>query len=84
MCRSEKSAPPGYLVRRCPRPHDLALRYLLELSADIRGALLLDRDGRLLATAGHLPPDDLEAVGRRLADSARALSQNGRPRGRRR
>ena len=61
-----------------PSSHDLALRYLLELSADIRGALLLDREGRLLATAGHLPPDDLEAIGQRLADSARSLS-NGRP-----
>ncbi len=61
--------------------HDLALRYLLELSADIRGALLLDRDGRLLARAGHLPPEDLESVGRRLADSARALSHNGGPAG---
>ena len=62
-----------------PSSHDLALRYLLELSADIRGALLLDREGRLLATAGHLPPDDLAAIGQRLADSARALSQNGGP-----
>lgn len=58
--------------------HDLALRYLLELSTDIRGALLLDRDGRLLASAGHLAADDLAAVGERLAAGARALSQNGR------
>jgi len=57
--------------------HDLALRYLLELSADIRGALLLDRDGRLLATAGHLPPDDLPGVAGRLADAAGALSPDG-------
>jgi predicted regulator of Ras-like GTPase activity (Roadblock/LC7/MglB family) len=57
--------------------HDLALRYLLELSADIRGALLLDRDGRLLATAGHLPPDDLSGVAGRLAEAARALSPDG-------
>ena len=56
---------------------DLALRYLLELSADIRGALLLDRDGGLLATAGHLPPDDLEDVAGRLAEAARALSPDG-------
>ena len=53
--------------------HDLALRYLLELSADIRGALLLDRDGRLLASAGHLAAGDLAAVGERLAAGARAL-----------
>jgi hypothetical protein len=58
--------------------HDLALRYLLELSTDIRGALLLDRGGRLLASAGHLAADDLAAVGERLAAGARALSQNGR------
>jgi hypothetical protein len=57
--------------------HDLALRYLLELSTDIRGALLLDRDGRLLASAGHLAAEDLASVGERLAASARDLSRNG-------
>jgi hypothetical protein len=59
--------------------NDLAVRYLLELSTDIRGALLLDRAGELLARAGQLASDDLASVGQRLADSARALSQNGRP-----
>jgi hypothetical protein len=66
----------------CPVPasaNDLAVRYLLELSTDIRGALLLDRAGELLASAGQLGSDDLASVGQRLADSARALSQNGRP-----
>ena len=62
LCRSEKSAPPGYIVPGA-HVHDLALRYLLELSADIRGALLLDRDGELLASAGHLPPATSTAVG---------------------
>jgi hypothetical protein len=62
----------------CPVPssaHDLALRYLLELSTDIRGALLLDRDGRLLASAGHLASEDLAAFGRRLAGSVRDVAQ---------
>jgi len=54
--------------------HDLALRYLLELSTDIRGALLLDRDGRLLASAGHLAAEDLASMGERLAASARDLA----------
>jgi hypothetical protein len=57
--------------------NELAVRYLLELSTDIRGALLLDRTGRLLASAGQLAADDLGGAGQRLADSARALSQNG-------
>jgi hypothetical protein len=57
--------------------NDLALRYLLELSADIRGALLLDRDGELLATAGHFPTVDLKGAAERLAGAARALSRDG-------
>jgi hypothetical protein len=57
--------------------NDLAVRYLLELSSDIRGALLLDREGKLLASAGDLPRQDLEAVARRLAEAAHGLSQNG-------
>lgn len=61
--------------------NDLAVRYLLELSTDIRGALLLDRDGELLATAGQLPAQDLESVARRLAGAARGLSPNGAPAG---
>jgi hypothetical protein len=60
--------------------NQLAVRYLLELSTDIRGALLLDRDGEVLASAGHLPSDDLAAVGQRLAESARGVSQNGHAR----
>jgi hypothetical protein len=57
--------------------HDLALRYLLELSSDIRGALLMDREGELRATAGLLPPDELGETGRRIAREAGALAPNG-------
>ena len=60
--------------------NDLAVRYLLELSTDIRGALLVDRSGELLASAGQLPAGDLAAVGQRLVEAAHGLSQNGRPR----
>ena len=55
------------LTRMAATAHDLALRYLLELSADIRGALLLDRDGGLLAAAGLLPPEEVAETGRRIA-----------------
>jgi predicted regulator of Ras-like GTPase activity (Roadblock/LC7/MglB family) len=61
--------------------NDLAVQYLLELSTDIRGALLLDREGDLLASAGQLPADDLAAIAKRLAGTARGLSQNGTLRG---
>ena len=57
--------------------NELAVRYLLELSSDIRGALLLDRDGELLARAGQLAADDLASVGQRLAEAARGLLPNG-------
>jgi hypothetical protein len=57
--------------------HDLALRYLLELSADIRGALLMDREGGLLASAGLLPPDELAETGRRIAREVGALAADG-------
>ncbi len=54
--------------------HQLALRYLLELSTDIRGALLIDRDGAVLASAGHLATDDLAGAGRRIAGAAHQAS----------
>jgi hypothetical protein len=57
--------------------HDLALRYLLELSADIRGALLMDRSGALLASAGRLPHDELAETGRRIALEVAALAPDG-------
>ena len=57
--------------------HHLALRYLLELSTDIRGALLLDRAGAVLATAGHLGTGDVAGAGRRIASAAHEISANG-------
>jgi hypothetical protein len=51
---------------------ELALRYLLELSTDIRAALLLGREGELLASAPERPdPHSLErcAVLSREADA---------------
>ena len=36
--------------------NELAVRYLLELSTDIRGALLLDRDGRAAGQCGAAGP----------------------------
>ena len=47
---------------------ELALRYLLELSSDIRMALLLDPDGGLVAAAPQPPPG-------RLAELAGELSR---------
>ena len=62
------------LTRMAATAHDLALRYLLELSADIRGALLMDRGGALLASAGLLPPEDLGDAGRRIVDEMSAVA----------
>ena len=57
----------GSILRPMPATaHDLALRYLLELSADIRAALLMDRGGSLLAAAGSLPSDELAERARRI------------------
>jgi len=56
---------------------ELALRYLLELSADIRGALLMEGTGELLATAGRLPGEELAETGRRIASEAAALRPAG-------
>ena len=61
------------LTRMAATAHHLALRYLLELSADIRGGLLMDRAGELLATAGRLPSDELAETGRRIAQEVGAL-----------
>jgi hypothetical protein len=62
------------LTRMAATAHDLALRYLLELSADIRGALLMDRDGELLASAGTLPSEELAETGRRIVREVGALA----------
>jgi len=55
--------------------HELALRYLLELSNDIRAALLYDRSGQLLAAAPGAPPGRLAELGARLLEEAGALAQ---------
>jgi predicted regulator of Ras-like GTPase activity (Roadblock/LC7/MglB family) len=54
--------------------HDLALRYLLELSADIRAALLMDRDGALLAAVGSLPSGGLPERARRVVAEVESLA----------
>jgi hypothetical protein len=50
---------------------ELALRYLLELSSDIRLALLLDRDGALVAAAPQ-PPEGLAQIAGELSREAGA------------
>ncbi len=57
--------------------HDLALRYLLELSADIYGALLADRDGALVASQGNLATADLDQAAARLAAETAQLAVSG-------
>jgi hypothetical protein len=66
------------LTRMAATAQDLALRYLLELSVDIRGALLMDRDGELLASAGLLPPAELADAGRRIVAAVSALAPDAR------
>jgi len=53
-----------------PTSNDLALRYLLELSNDIRLALLWDPDGELLASAPSLPDGRFAELGAELAREA--------------
>jgi hypothetical protein len=65
------------LTRMAASAHHLALRYLLELSADIRGALLLKPDGELLASAGRLPSEDLAATARRIVHETKTLGADG-------
>jgi hypothetical protein len=57
--------------------HDLALRYLLELSADIYGALLADRDGALVASQGNLATAGLEEAAAKLAAEMGELAVSG-------
>jgi hypothetical protein len=52
---------------------ELALRYLLELSSDIRLALLLDPDGGLIAAAPQPPPGRLAALAGEFSGEAGAL-----------
>jgi hypothetical protein len=49
--------------------HELALRYLLELSTDIRVALSIEGDGDLVAAAPEAPSHD---AARRVIEIARA------------
>lgn len=65
------------LTRMAATAHDLALRYLLELSADIRGALLMDRGGDLVASAGLLPPEELAETGHRIVREVSGLAPGG-------
>jgi predicted polyphosphate/ATP-dependent NAD kinase len=62
------------LTRMAATAQDLALRYLLELSADIRGALLIDRRGELLASAGLVPPEAHADACRRVVEEVGALA----------
>jgi hypothetical protein len=55
---------------------ELALRYLLELSKDIRAALLYDRSGKLLAAAPGAPPGRVAELGAALLERAGALPQD--------
>jgi hypothetical protein len=52
---------------------ELALHYLLELSSEIRVALLLDPDGGLVAAAPQPPPGRLAELARELSREAGAL-----------
>jgi hypothetical protein len=54
--------------------HELALRYLLELSTDIRVALLVDRNGNLVASAPERPSEEAVRTGQGLAREATALA----------
>jgi hypothetical protein len=54
--------------------HELALRYLLELSTDIRVALLIDGNGNLVASAPERPSDEAVQTGEELAREAIALA----------
>jgi hypothetical protein len=56
---------------------ELALRYLLELSSDIRMALLLDRDTTLVAAAPQPPPGRLAGLAGELSREAGAMFGGG-------
>jgi hypothetical protein len=54
---------------------ELALRYMLELSNDIRVAFLIDERGDLVAAAPERPSDRIAGVGAELAGEARSLAR---------
>src|SRR5439155_17846363 len=53
---------------------ELALRYLLELSTDIRLAVLLDQAGALVAGAPDRPNETIQRPGAELTSEARAIA----------
>src|SRR5439155_9238852 len=53
---------------------ELALRYLLELSTDIRLAVLLDQAGALVAGAPDRPNETIQRLGAELISEARAIA----------
>jgi hypothetical protein len=53
---------------------ELALRYLDELSTDIRAAVLLDGRGALAAASGDAPGDELRDLTLKLLERADALA----------
>ena len=58
--------------------HELALRYLLELSTDIRLALLVDDEGELIASAPERPDDRVLGVCAEMVREAAALAGDER------
>jgi hypothetical protein len=54
--------------------NELALRYLLELSTDIRVALLIDANGNLVASAPERPSEQAVQRGEELAREAIGLA----------
>jgi predicted regulator of Ras-like GTPase activity (Roadblock/LC7/MglB family) len=54
--------------------HELALRYLLELSTDIRVALLIDKEGKLVASAPEPPSEQIARRSEELVREATALA----------
>ena len=60
--------------------NELALRYLLELSSDIRQAMLVDADGSLVAAAPQRPPGRLAELAAELSSEAgAAFGAGGEP-----
>jgi hypothetical protein len=57
--------------------HELALRYLLELSTDIRAVFLIDERGELIGAAPDQPAERIARIGSELAQEARALTAGG-------
>jgi hypothetical protein len=55
---------------------ELALRYLLELSTDIRVAFLTDAQGQLVAAAPDPPSERIAQVGAELVREAAALADD--------